>query len=156
MPLDGARDFLDRLQARSDRPAVPAIEHELGPVSGGATVDEREPDPIGARRTWRPPPSTAPPGRVPALTDRYRAWSLLVPSSPLSCRRPRGRQEQALTGARSSRVLDRHSTRRRIQRAAGPKGWLCRTEQKDGTKAQKALFAVPGHPFTAARRLFLV
>src|SRR5262249_60435948 len=52
MPLDGARDFLDRLQARSDRPAVPSIENELGPVSGGAAVDvlEREPEPIGARR----------------------------------------------------------------------------------------------------------
>jgi len=51
MPLDGARDFLDRLEARADGPAVPAIEHELAPVSGGAAVDilEREPDPIGAR-----------------------------------------------------------------------------------------------------------
>src|SRR5215471_5583150 len=51
MPLDGTRDLLDRLEARSDRPAVPAIEHELGPVSGRTTVDilEREPDPIGAR-----------------------------------------------------------------------------------------------------------
>src|SRR5262249_16908714 len=51
MPLDGARDFFDRLEARSDRPAVPAIENELGPISGGAPVDilEREPDPIGAR-----------------------------------------------------------------------------------------------------------
>src|SRR5262249_32172363 len=48
------------------------------------------------RRTWRPPPSTAAPGRVRAGTGRYRAWSLLVPRSPLSCRRPRGRQEQAL------------------------------------------------------------
>src|SRR5262249_19832734 len=38
MPLDGARDFLDRLEARSDRPAVPAIENELGPVSGRAAV----------------------------------------------------------------------------------------------------------------------
>src|SRR5262249_3382304 len=62
--------------------------------------------------------------------------------SPSSCRRPRGRQGQALAGARSSRVLDRHSTRRRIQRAAGAKGWLRRTEQKDGTKGQKALFPV--------------
>src|SRR5262252_1715002 len=46
MPLDGARDFLDRLQARSDGPAVPSIENELGPVSGWAAVDvlEREPD----------------------------------------------------------------------------------------------------------------
>src|SRR5215475_14637862 len=57
----------------------------------------------------------------------------------LSCRRPRGRQEQALAGARSSRVLDRHSTRRRMQCAAGARGWLRRTEQEDGTKAQKAL-----------------
>src|SRR5215471_5573309 len=50
MPLDGARDFLDRLEARSDRPAVPAIEHELGPVAGRAVVDilEGKSDPIGA------------------------------------------------------------------------------------------------------------
>src|SRR5215467_12807799 len=67
---------------------------------------------------------------------------LLLARSPSSCRRPRGRQGQALAGARSSRVLDRHSTRRRIQRAAGAKGWLRRTEQKDGTKGQKALFPV--------------
>src|SRR5262249_26488791 len=106
------------------------------------------------RRTWRPPPSTAAPGRVRAGTDRYRAWSLLVPRSPLSCRRPRGRQEQALAGARSSRVLDRHSTRRRIQRAAGAKGWLRRTKQKDRPRGQKALFTVPGHPFTSTRRPF--
>src|SRR5215471_10661564 len=52
MSLDGARDFLDRLEARSDGPAVPVIENELGPVSGRAVVDllEGEPDPIGARR----------------------------------------------------------------------------------------------------------
>src|SRR5215471_18804073 len=84
----------------------------------------------------------AAPGRVRAGTDRYRAWSLLVPRSPLSCRRPRGRQEQALAGARSSRVLDRHSKRRRIQRAAGAKGWLRRTEQKDWTKGKKAFSPV--------------
>src|SRR5262245_34750647 len=57
-----------------------------------------------------------------------------------------------VTGPQSARVLDRHSTRRRIQRAAGAERWLRRTEQKDGTKAQQALFAVPGHPFTSARR----
>src|SRR5215471_5769786 len=52
MPLDGARDFLDGLQARSDSPAVPAIENEFAPVSGRAVVDvlEGEPDPISARR----------------------------------------------------------------------------------------------------------
>jgi hypothetical protein len=37
-------------------------------------------------------------------------------------------------------VLDRRSTRRPIQRAAGAKGWLRRTEQKDATKGQKAFF----------------
>src|SRR5262249_11817459 len=67
---------------------------------------------------------------------------LLSPRSPPSCRRPRGRQEQALAGARSSRVLDRHSKRRRIQRAAGAKGWLRRTEQKDWTKGKKAFSPV--------------
>src|SRR5262249_50070289 len=95
------------------------------------------------RRIWRPPPSTAAPGRVRAGTDRCRAWGpLLSPRSPPSCRRPRGRQEQALAGARSSRVLDRHSKRRRIQRAAGAKGWLRRTEQKDWTKGKKAFSPV--------------
>jgi hypothetical protein len=39
MPLDGARNFLDRLEARSDGPAVSAIENELGPVAGRAVVD---------------------------------------------------------------------------------------------------------------------
>src|SRR5262249_40425132 len=78
---------------------------------------------------------------------------LTSPRSPPSCRRPLGRQEQALAGARSSRVLDRHSTRRRIQRAAGAKGWLRRTKQKDRPRGQKPLFTVPGHPFMSARRL---
>src|SRR5215472_17255096 len=52
VPLDGARDFLDRLEARADGPAVPAIEHEFAPVSGGAVVHilKGEPDPIGACR----------------------------------------------------------------------------------------------------------
>src|SRR5262249_24666305 len=40
-----------------------------------------------------------------------------------------------------------------MKHAAGARGWLRRTEQVDGTKAQKALFAVPGHPFTSARRV---
>src|SRR5262249_20237571 len=91
------------------------------------------------RRTWRPPPSTAAPGRVRAGTDRYRAWApLLSPRSPPSSWPSR----TSPCGARSSHVLDRHSTCRRLQRAAETKGWLRRTEQKDGTKGQKALFRV--------------
>jgi hypothetical protein len=108
-----------------------------------------------AERNWNRilRPSTAGPVRVRAGIDRRRAWDpLLSPRSPPSCRRPRGRQEQTLAGARYSRVPDHHSTRRRMQCAAGAKGWLRRTEQKDGTKAQNALCAVPGHPFTSARR----
>src|ERR1700704_595814 len=40
------------------------------------------------------------------------------------------------------RVLDRRSTWRRIERAAGAKGWLRRTEQKDGGKGAESPFPV--------------
>src|SRR5215475_4121353 len=92
-------------------------------------------------------------GTRPSASWNRSISRMVSPHAPssLSCRRPRGRQEQALAGARSSRVLDRHSTRRRIQRAAGAKGWLRRTEQKDYTKGKKAS-SRPGHQLTSARR----
>ena len=45
MLLDGSRDFLHRLEARSDRPAVPTVEDELVPVMGGSGVDLRKGEP---------------------------------------------------------------------------------------------------------------
>ena len=50
--LDGARDLLDRLEARPNGPAIPAIEDHLAPLLGRLIVDllEREPDSIGTRR----------------------------------------------------------------------------------------------------------
>src|SRR5262249_6464441 len=94
------------------------------------------------RRTWRPPPSTAGPGRVRAGIDRYRAWPLLIAPFAPSCRRARGPPEQAPTGARYSRALGRHSTRRRIERTAGAGGWLRRDRTKGWDERQKGLFPV--------------
>src|SRR6202030_3605633 len=52
VPHDGSRDPLDRLEARADGPAVPAVEDELAPLEGRSVVDllEGEAEPIGARR----------------------------------------------------------------------------------------------------------
>ena len=52
MLLDGSRNFLHRIETRSDRPAVPAIEDELPPVMGRSVIDllKGEPKPIGTRR----------------------------------------------------------------------------------------------------------
>jgi hypothetical protein len=66
---------------------------------------------------------------LPAL----RTWGLPVPIFAPFCR-ARGRQGQALMGPRSSRVLDRRSTRRRKASATGTEGY--RAEPKDGGKGR--------------------
>ena len=51
MTHDGACSILDRLEARSAGPALPAIEDELAPAGGRLVIDilEGKPEPIGAR-----------------------------------------------------------------------------------------------------------
>jgi hypothetical protein len=107
---------------------------------------------FSASKLWHQPPSTGAPGRVLTGTDRYRAW---LPSSPV--RRHRAAvlaavQGQALTGARSSRVLDRHSTRRSTELAAGTKGWVRRGQTNGLGEGQKAAFPRLAKPLTVARR----
>src|ERR1700738_3339262 len=68
------------------------------------------------------------------LSPLARFAAIVPPCSRPSRTSPHGRA--------IPRVLDRRSTWRRIERAAGAKGWLRRTEQKDGGKGAESPFPV--------------
>jgi hypothetical protein len=79
--------------------------------------------------------------------------ALLLARSPPSCRRARGRARTSPNGRAIVRVLDRRSTRRPIEHAAGTNGWPRWGRTKGLGEGQKVAFSRPGQPLNVTRKL---